>query len=218
MEEKILSYLDTKSLSASMLVCKEWCQKAKPFLCEWYATIQRKKKGLPLERAVNSGYHHLVAFFLRDKQFKVNEISEGLGWTTLMMAVICRWNKAIIRMLLDREDIDVNIKSRHCGLTALSLAAKYGHVGTVKILIKRQDILVNSCCNDGDTALILAALKMKASVVKELLNHPDIDVNIQDQYGRTALSYAKMQNNVNALEEPLRREEIIKMLVKKNAL
>ena len=219
-EEKILSYLDTKSLAASMLVCKEWCRKASPFLYECYATIQRKEGTVPLQMAVANGHNHLVAFFLRDKQVNVNEMAKTYGCTALMDAAILG-KERVTRMLLEREDIDINMKSRHSGHTALSLAANYGQARTVKVLLKRRDILVNSCCKNGETALILAARMMKASVVKELLNHPDIDVNIQDQWGRTALSYAKMEMentfDLNS-EELLNREEIIKMLEERSAM
>ena len=78
-EEKILSYLEPKGLATAMLVSKQWYQRAKPLLCEWYAYIQRKNGDVPLQTAVAHGYDHLVAFFLQKKQTKVNEISKKLA-------------------------------------------------------------------------------------------------------------------------------------------
>ena len=87
-EHKIISYLDLKDLAATMLVCNEWYQKAWPILYEWYATIQRKNKDVPLHMAILNGYYHLIAFFLRDKQVNVNETREWSGYTALMQAAI----------------------------------------------------------------------------------------------------------------------------------
>ena len=107
-EENILSYLQPKDLAASMLVCKEWCQRAKPFLYKCYAYIQRKNGDVPLQTAVISGYEHLVAFFLHEKQVDVNEISKKTGMTALMEAA-CNGKDQIAKMLLGREEIDVNL-------------------------------------------------------------------------------------------------------------
>ena len=213
-EEKILSFLDTKSLAASMLVCKEWCRKASPFLYECYATIQRKEGTVPLQMAVANGHNHLVAFFLRDKQVNVNEMAKTYGCTALMDAAILG-EERVTRMLLEREDIDINMKSRYWGMAALSLAGGIRHAGVVKILLERQDILVNACNNDGYTVLMEAAIRRDMDMVEELLKHPDIDVNIHDQKGHTALSFAKMQNLHFDLTKHKEKMKIIQMLEEK---
>ena len=209
-EQKILSYLGPKELATSMLVCMEWYQKARPFLYEWYATIQRENEKVPLQMAIISGYDHLVSFFLRDKQVNINESCKWTGWTALMEATFLG-EESITRMLLEREDIDVNMKTEY-GNTALSLAAADGHTGVVKILLERTGILVNS-------ALIAAAKVRHASVVEELLKHPDIDVNFQDLNGHTVVSHAKNHMTMDYIRErTLNKEKIIKMLEERNAM
>ena len=128
-EEYILSYLQPKDLAASMLVSKEWSQRAKPLLCKCYAYIQRKNGNVPLQSAVIDGYEHLVAFFLQEKQINVNEISKKTGMTALM-EVACNGKDQIAKMLLGREDIRVNMHSfkDNSPYPALHLAALYGHV------------------------------------------------------------------------------------------
>ena len=210
-EQKILSYLGPKELATSMLVCMEWYQKARPFLYEWYATIQRENEKVPLQMAIISGYDHLVPYFLRDKQVNINESCKWTGWTALMEATFLG-EESITRMLLEREDIDINTKTEY-GTTALSLAAAHGRAGVVKILLERPDILVNDRCTFGYTALMEAAKVRQASVVEELLKHPDIDV-----YSH-AVSYAKMPlHRKETTEDSLNRKKIIKMFEERNAM
>ena len=218
-EDKILSYMEYKELATSMLVCKEWCQKARPFLYEWFATIQRKEEKVPLQMAVIGGYDHLVAFFLRDKEVDVNETSQT-GRTALMEAAIFG-KERITRMLLEREDIDINLKTSNGYCAALFSAAACGRAGVVKILLERPDILVNDrSIIFGHTALIEAVCHRGTSVIEELLKHPDIDVNIQDADGETALSLAKrnFQLRKETTEDFLNKKKIIKMLEEKNAM
>ena len=215
-EDKILSYLDPKGLTNSMLVCKEWCQKVRPFRYEWYATILREKGKIPLQIAVIRRYDQLISFFLRDKQVNVNETNKWDGYTALMEAAI-HGQERITRLLLEREDIEVNIRSKYHGCTALSLAAGHGHAGVVKILLERPNILVNDRGAFGYTALMEAAMMREASAVEELLKHPNIDVNIKDNNGHTALSntrgkYQRLSNTTLDIEQSLNKEKIIKML------
>ena len=216
-EDKILSCLKPKDLATSMLVCREWCQKAKPFLYKWYATIQRKKGLIPLHEAINSCYDHLAAFLIKDKRVNVDETS--FYGTALMTAAFYSKGR-ITKMLLEREDIDINKKCENPGhvalhlaasrgCTALHIAASRGHASIVKMLLERKDVLVNARCKQGRTALIVAAIEGHANVVEELLQHPDIDVNMQDIYGQTALSCAKMFGRNHTV--------VIKMLEESNA-
>ena len=228
-EGKIISYLEPKDLAASMLVSKEWCQRAKPFLYEWYSHIQRRNGDVPLQMAAVHGYDHLVAFFLQNVKYGLNEICSHTGKTALMEAAL-KGNDRIAKMLLETKDIDVNMVSDqvqyvipHSTLVrishrcnALELAASNGHAGIVKLLVERGDIDVNATCSPfGHTALMEAVINMQASAVEELLKHPDIDVNMVDDNGHTALSRAKgLPAWPGYLKE---RQKIIEMLKEKGA-
>lgn len=61
-------------------------------------------------------------------------------------------HETIVKMLLEREDIDVNCQNGS-GNTALMLVAWYGHGAIFKMLLERGDIDVNCKDGDGDTAL-----------------------------------------------------------------
>ena len=231
--DKILSFLEPKDLAASVLVCKEWHQRAGPFLYKWYAIIQREKGNVPLQRAVVHGYDHMVAFFLRDKCTDVNEtereilhIHEG---SPALFEAAARGNEKIVKMLLEREDIDVNIELRQSGLTVLYAAILYGkrrdpghgYTSTVKQLLQRPEILVNTRNEVGGNTPLMAAIKRRqANVVEELLRHPDIDVNIQDAAGHTALHHAVFNNTFGYREdfwESSLKEKIINVLIERGA-
>ena len=234
-ESKIISYLEPKDLAASMLVSKEWCQKVKPFICKWYAYIQRKNGEAPLHMAVLHGYDHLITFFLQDERYNINEICSHTGKTALM-EVALSGNDRIAKMLLERDDIDVNMVSNqgqyaishaHPGkilhtyirCNALQLAARNGHAGIVKLLVERGDTDVNAFLSPfGNIALMEAVMNMHASVVEELLKHPDIDVNMVGGNRRSALSRAKdLSAWPTTLKERPERQEIIALLEEKGA-
>ena len=213
--DMILSYLESKDLAASMLVCREWCQKAKPFLYDRFIILQQKEGFSPLQEAVIYGYDHLVGYLLENYLDIVNEFNH-IGWTALMVAAF-KGRKKITRMLLEREDIDVNIKSRWTGRSALSLAASQGRAGVVKMLLARREIHVNSCDDLGITVLMQACREMRVSVVEELLKHPDTDVNLRDINGVTALSHTKKLLDYNT-GNSLSVWKIIEMLKERNAI
>ena len=220
-EEKILSYLEPKDLAAAMVVSKQWYQRAKPFLCEWYGYIQRKNGYVPLQTAIVHGYDHLVAFYLQKKQTNVNEISKN----TNMNALALHQRHWIDYLLLPKEEIDLNTrplfnmyfedKLWHHRCTALQMAARYGRAGFVKMLVERMDTDVNARDPFGRTALIVAVLNGKVGAMDELLKHPMIDVNIEDNDGFTALSVAKTILELGTHNE--KSQNIIDILEKKNA-
>ena len=181
--------------------------------------------------AVIQGHNHLVAFFLlQDNQYDPNEICSHTGRTALMEAAL-HGNDQIAKMLLDRDDVDVNMvsgqvqyMSTHATLgichkcNALELASSNGHAGVVKLLVERADIDVNATHSPfGYTALIEAVINMQASAVEELLKHSNIDVNIVDGNGRSALSRAKgLPDWQIGLKKE--RQRIIKMLEERGAV
>ena len=239
-EERILSYLEPRDLAASMLVCRLWYNRTKPFIFHQYMATQRREGEVPLCAAAYNGHLHMVAFLLRDKHLDVNETWNKLrprpcpghdctrhGMTALMEAAIAG-HQGIIRLLLEREDIDVNVRApfsdRAIGYTALTWAAKHGHAKIVRMLLGRKDLEVNVATPIADRTPLMEAIRYGHMEVAELLlRHPAVNVNHKDKMGGlTALSYAKAKDKTNKRTKKrkvnLKIKKVIAMLEKKNAI
>lgn len=83
-------------------------------------------------------------------------------------------NMAVMRLLLARDDVEVNAKEAE-GWTALALSAHEGHEGVVKLLLEREDVEINVTNDLGRTALAIAAFKGHEKVVKLLLARKCLD-------------------------------------------
>jgi len=77
--------------------------------------------------------------------------AKGEYYTALTSAA-WKGHTDIVKMLLEKENIDVNIRN-YWGNTALINAALYGYTDIVKMLLKNKNIDVNILENDGDSAL-----------------------------------------------------------------
>ena len=67
-----------------------------------------------------------------------------------------RGHEAIVQLLIDRDDVDIDAKDKF-GMTPLSQAAQRGHEAIVRLLIARGDVDINSKDISGKTPLLLAA-------------------------------------------------------------
>ena len=79
-----------------------------------------------------------------------------------------RGHEAIVRLLIKRDDIDVNAKES-LEMTPLSLAAWYGHEAIVRLLIEREGVDVESKSAEGRTPMSLAAWGGHEAVVRLLI-------------------------------------------------
>lgn len=118
-----------------------------------------------------------------------NQLNQ-FGEAPLCMAAY-RAQGLIVEELLQRENINVNIKGKH-GRTPLYLAAEEGHVYIVKLLLLHPHIDVN-CRNAprGATALMAASRRGHSRVVELLLQHPAIVPDMTDRDGYCALNHAR---------------------------
>jgi ankyrin repeat protein len=74
-------------------------------------------------------------------------------------------HEQIIRLLLERKDVDVNAQDFY-RRTSLIYAAWYNRVGAAKILLNSKTVNVNSRDNDGQTSLLWAVDNGNADLVK----------------------------------------------------
>jgi len=76
------------------------------------------------------------------------------------------------------------------GRTPLSLAARYGRAGVVRLLLREPAIDVNSVDKTNSTPLLLAATRGHEEVVRLLLNDKRVEVDTQDKRNGTPLHRA----------------------------
>jgi ankyrin repeat protein len=92
---------------------------------------------------------------------------------------------------------DVNTKN-NLKWTALSYAAKFGHLDVVKALIEN-GANINYKNNTGFTPVVIAFLNNQENVFKHLIDN-GADVNIKDMVGMSVLAYAVKENKLNAVK------------------
>ena len=111
----------------------------------------------------------------------------------------------IVKLLLDRPDVDVNAHD-FPGTTALAMAVAKGYYYVLSVLLRRNDIDINTTDVQGRTPLILAALFERVNLVQILLDHKEIKTDVQDMFGATALSYITQRLRFNGGEKDKKRD------------
>merc|ERR1712130_942136 len=85
------------------------------------------------------------------------------------------------------------------GKTPLSLATYYGHLSTVRELLKLPGINVNAADKDGDTPLHGAAEKGNSDVMALLISAPGANLSLTNEDGKTAEQLARAGNHTSVL-------------------
>ena len=125
---------------------------------------------------------------------------------TLLCYATIRGHEDVVRELLSRSGIDVNLAGLGAA-TPLYLAVQEEFDEVVKLLLGAHDINVNLASITGTTPLCVAVHKRNLKVVELLLNAPDIRVNARKLNGVTALFFAAQENYT----------EIVDLLIKHGA-
>jgi hypothetical protein len=114
-----------------------------------------------------------------------------------LLAASREGNLKIVKELVTREDIDVNIQLGYFRETPLYLASERGKLDIVKELLKHKDIDVNLQDRNNHTPLYYASYEGYTNIARELLKHRDIDVNLQNIYNQTPLYIASVCGNLD---------------------
>lgn len=120
--------------------------------------------------------------------------------TILMMVAEKGLVSAVNFLLKCGADVDVVTKT---GITALILAAHYGHLKCVQVLLRVDTININSVYGDDHTALAYAAMNGHLEIVKLLRSHPRILVNMKNNKGLSAVDMASHKGQVKTLADLL---------------
>jgi len=114
----------------------------------------------------------------------------------------------IAKLLLKREDIDVNIQNKNDN-TPLHIALINEYPEIAELLLKHKDIKVNIQNKDNNTPLHIALTNGYTDIVKLLLKREDINVNIQNEYSNSPLHIALINGYTNIAELLLEHKDIM---------
>ena len=144
------------------------------------------------------------------------KIDPNLEDTKHRMTPLCwavsRREMAIIQLLLETRNVDVNAKS--FGRAPLSLAAAGGHEDIVQQLLETGQIDVDSKDFRGCTPLSWAAASGHQNIVRQLLRTGQTNVNSMDSLGRTPLSWAKESGHEDIVRQLLETGQLTEFNVK----
>ena len=154
------------------------------------------------------GIAGIVSTLLEIKEWNVNA-DDCMGMTAFTWAV-GRGHEEVVRMLLEREDVNPGQTSTLYGRTPLWWATKNGHGRIAKMLLEREN--VNPDQPDtayGQTPLSLAATIGHEEVVRILLKSEDVNPDQTDTwYGRTPLWWAAKNRYAGIVKMLLEREDV----------
>ena len=155
---------------------------------------------------------HAVAYFGLDAY--VTTLANDENWNkkdiagrTPIAVAATEGYEAVVRLLMEREDVDINSKDKY-GYTPLAQAAIEGHEAIVRLLLERENVDVNSKDEDGDTPLACAAMNGHEAVVWLLLEWEGVDVNPKNEDGYTPLAQAAIEGHEAIVRLLLEREDV----------
>ena len=118
-------------------------------------------------------------------------------------------HEGVVKMLLERKDVNPNTPDTQYGQTPLSLAAENGHEGVVKVFLERRDVNPNTPDTIyGQTPLSLAAENGHEGVVKILLERNDVNPDSSSKSGQTPLSWAAQNGHEGVVKILLERSDV----------
>jgi ankyrin repeat protein len=173
--------------------------------------INLGRKTTPFIAAARMGLVEVVESLLARANFNPNIVTTGPGdyeGDYALGDAAHRGDVNVMKLLLDRPDVDPNFAGRPGGTPPLILGSRFPDV--VKLLLDQQGIDVNYQKNSGglSTALIKTASYNWLESTKLLLERKDINVNISNSQGWTALHCASRNESLEVVDLLLERKDI----------
>ena len=145
------------------------------------------------------GGNHVIVAQLLEEGASVN-VTSYTGSSALHTAAL-KGNADVMRVLLRRSELDVNVVDPSQHQNALMLAAAHGNTTVVECLLSRDDLCPNLRSNKS--ALMFAALENQVDIVALLLKDPRVSIDDQDDLGETALMLAAFCGHTTVVEKLL---------------
>jgi ankyrin repeat protein len=153
--------------------------------------VENLSRSSALLYACKRGHVSIVRKLLARDDVHVNTFGgiDGGMWNPLT-AALWKGDLEIVKLLLDRYDVDPNVPNRRT-TTGLIEACENGNLDIVKLFLGQQRTKVNRReTSEGRTALWNAVYYGHYEITKLLLDRDDIDPNVPDNLGRTPLLIA----------------------------
>ena len=158
-----------------------------------------------LHCAAYFGYVEIIVALLETNKWDV-QATDFHGNTAISWAAR-RGHEGVVKILLERNDINPDTADNGYGRTPLSRAAENGHEGVVRMLLERNDVNSNTPGTEyGQTPLSRAAENGHEGVVRMLLGRNDANPDRADKWEQTPLLWAAMNG----------REGVVKILLERN--
>jgi ankyrin repeat protein len=149
----------------------------------------KKNEQSPLWLAARNGRIRVVQRLLECRNIDINQ-----GWggycPPLLAAIIASHPDVAMTLLACGDRLNINAQT-YQKESALSLAARYGHLQVVDAILQDRRADRNSVDDQGRTALWWAAHEGQTIVVRRLLEDADVQVDIKDRQGWDALETAR---------------------------
>ena len=131
--------------------------------------------------ACRTGDLKKVRTFLKRGEFSANDVSRTLGYKTPLLVAASHGYADIIQLLLD-HGADPNFRDSE-ERTAAMLAAKYGQVRVLVLLLNLRDVDVNCVDAKGESALIHAVIGSHEKCVESILKFKNVDTSLTSTGG-----------------------------------
>jgi len=161
-----------------------------------------------LHGVVFLGIVEVVSTVLDMEEWDVNAY-DCMGMTALTWGS-GKGYEVVVKMLLERGDVNPDQVDTFYGQTPLSWAAENGHEGVVKMLLERGDVNPDQVdTRYGQTPLLWAAGNGHEGVVKMLLERGDVNPDqVDTRYGQTPLLWAAGNGHEGVVKTLLERGDV----------
>jgi len=154
------------------------------------------------------GIVEVVAPLLEMKEWDVNA-RDSVSCTPLIWAAV-RGHEEVVKMLLEREDVNPNLADHRYCQTPLLWAVEQRCDAMVKVLLEREGVNPDQAEPfSGNTPLLLAAELGHEGIVKMLLEREDVNPNrIYPTFGGTSLAMAALKEHEAIVKMFLERQDV----------
>ena len=159
-----------------------------------------------LHGAAYFGYLEITVALLETNNLDAQAIDFN-GNTAIVWAAR-KGHEEVVKVLLERSNVNPNTANTIYGQTPLSLAARDGHEGVVRILVEWSGVNPDKADKWSRTPLLLAAENGHEGIARMLLGRNDIDPDKADDWSQTPLMRAAENGHERVVRTLLGRNDI----------